>query len=1428
MFRSRLSRLRLLFAALTLLGGTCSLVAQDATVSQDRAASSLFDGHSLDGWEYDAKYWRVENQAIVGEIPKGTTLNKNTWIVWKDGELRDFDLRLQVKLTGLPAANSGIQIRCQVDNVDHVSGYQADLDMGATWLGRIYDEHGRALIVERGQRVLIQEDGTRVTETFAPPNLFAAIFRENDWNDYRIVGIGERIAVYVNGTLFADLVDREINAKDLTGRLAFQLHSGPETRVEFRSISLETLKPDDQRLGGFQLKPKDTAGDAPDASDQGSLPKDNEGDELNLDFETGGLVNWTATGTAFDGQPVANDTIAQRWAGQVSNKQGDYFVGGYERSRSDAATGTLTSDWFVASMPFASFLVGGGRTETTRVDILLKSDPTTVIASASGDQREQMRRVLVDLREHQGQQIAVRLIDESTGGWGHLNFDDFRLHPERPDFPQAGNASPLFHPLLHHLVDNTDSAPAKDAHVAYQDTLAKMSVAPGFAVDLIAAEPDVHQPMAFAFDARGRLWVVEGHSYPTKRPDGEGLDKVLIFEDADHDGRFEKRTVFYEGLNLVSGMQVGHGGVWIGAAPQLLFIPDRNRDDIADGQPEVLLDGFGFADTHETLNSFVWGPDGWLYGNQGVFNQSQVGRPGASDDERVYLAAGVWRYHPVRHRFEVFAHGGSNQWGLDFDDLGQLFMTHCRSHYGQGPTTHVMQGGHYWNQTNSGYASFVSSEPVAGVATMKNYLLASARYGHGEGGAGKTGSRALYGGHSHVGTMIYLGDNWPAEYRNHLFTHNLHGHRINHQINLPEGAGFNTVHAGYDLFHCSDPQYIGVDLQYGPDGAVYISDWYDPRHCHSPHTEQWQRGNGRMYRLYFEGYEPAVVNYHQASDQELVDAQTHANDWHVRAARLELAERATRRDIDPKAVSSLKQLATQHTSPQRRLRAIWCLHGIHAIDRQLAHHALHDANPYIRGWTVQLLADQGQLPGQLANDRDALIASLLEREDSPIVKRYLASAADRLPAETAWRIIHRLASDSSINDDRNLPFLFWQTCAERITSELDEAIRILETTPVQTLRDYLQWYLPQLSDEARATMVERLAGLDGADQVRALQLFAAGLQGSRNLKMPKAWPKLARQMYGEPVTRRAAERVGTAFNDPTLYERMRETLATSTSSDREKHRALAILASDNAPNNLPLLLELLESESLRLSVLRQLAKYDSQRVAGALIERLPSLEGDENEAAMEALCARPASATLLLQAIGQGAVPKEKLTGFYARQLAMLRNKDVSELLERHWGRIGQSSEQARDTIDTLVQEYSKAPLWAYDGNAGAAHFNKLCANCHTDQENVRRIGPKLEGTGAKGIRYVVENIVDPNAVVGRDFQARNIETDDGRVIVGVIVNETNSAITLRTANDVQTIAKNEIEEMSVSTSSFMPEGLLQTLNERQTIELLKYLMSLQ
>ncbi len=225
------------------------------------------------------------------------------------------------------------------------------------------------------------------------------------------------------------------------------------------------------------------------------------------------------------------------------------------------------------------------------------------------------------------------------------------------------------------------------------------------------------QPIAMALDDRGRLWVAEAYTYPIRAPEGQGKDRILIFEDTDGDGKFDKRTVFAENLNLVSGLEVGFGGVFVGAAPYLLFIPDRNGDDIPDGKPEVLLDGFGYEDTHETLNTFTWGPDGWLYGCHGVFTHSNVGKPGTPKSERVPINAGIWRYHPTRHKFEVFAEGTSNPWGVDFDDHGQAFCTACVIPH----LYHMIQGGRYQRQAGEHIDPYTYDD-IQTIADHRHYV----------------------------------------------------------------------------------------------------------------------------------------------------------------------------------------------------------------------------------------------------------------------------------------------------------------------------------------------------------------------------------------------------------------------------------------------------------------------------------------------------------------------------------------------------------------------------------------------------------------------------------------------------------------------------------------------------------------------------------
>jgi putative membrane-bound dehydrogenase-like protein len=975
-------------------------------------------------------------------------------------------------------------------------------------------------------------------------------------------------------------------------------------------------------------------------------------------------------------------------------------------------------------------------------------------------------------------------------------------------------------PVLRHLKPN----PAPDNLRGPAEILAQMYVPEGFKVELVAAEPAVRQPIAFAFDDRGRIWVAEAYSYPTRRPDGEGLDEIVILSDDNGDGVFESRKVFAKGLNLVSGLEVGFGGVWVGAAPELLFIPDANRDDVPDGDPIVLLDGFGYQDTHECLNSFHWGPDGWLYGIQGVFNFARIGKPGAPDSERQELRAGVWRYHPSRHEFEIFAHGGSNPWGLDHDERGQLFMTHCRSYWGRGGTTHVIQNGQFWNQANANYAPFIIADPPADYPEFRNYLLASARYDHGAGGAGRPGSDAIYGGHSHVGTMIYFGDNWPAEFRGRLFTHNLHGHQINQQVNRRWGSGFDTVHAGLDHFFCSDPKYVAVDLQYGPDGAVYIIDWYDQQHCHNPNNERWDRGNGRVYRLqYAETYRPRQVHLSTLSDEQLVDLLNHPNAWFGRAAQRLLQERALQRSIAAPAIATLVQTLRANADSMKRLQALWTLHRVGALNPDLEAAALSDPDEYVRAWTIQLALEDRRASAELTRRH----VQMAQSDPSPVVRLYLASALPRLEAGPAWAIAERLASHGEDVEDRNIPRLLWHGIAPRVPQNLDRAFALAETTRIPALADWIHWRAATLDGDAVNRAVAALESLDQTELRRRLAGLWLALQPRARLPMPPAWKRVSQELLSsdDPKIRQPAEKVAAVFGDASMLPNLRATLANRGADLSARRHAFDVLSRAADPESLPVLLECLNDPQFRASALGVLGRYDAPEVAEAVLRILPDCPPRERAAALNTLTRRPRFALALLDAIASGRASRDLLTAFHIRQLAELNHPEVNERITAAWGRINPSAEDKEQQIRKLEQIFNEAPLWAYDGRAGRQHFINLCASCHVLGQDGTRIGPELTGAGRNGIRYYLENIIDPNAVVGADFQLTTVETRDGDVISGLKLNETDTAITLRTTTDQQVIAKADIVETSTSELSLMPEGLLESLGDREQLELLKYLI---
>jgi putative membrane-bound dehydrogenase-like protein len=864
----------------------------------------------------------------------------------------------------------------------------------------------------------------------------------------------------------------------------------------------------------------------------------------------------------------------------------------------------------------------------------------------------------------------------------------------------------------------------------------------------------------------------------------------------------------------------------VGAAPELLFIPDRNQDDVPDGPPQVLLDGFGFQDTHECLNSFVWGPDGWLYGNQGVFNYARIGKPGAPENQRRELRAGVWRYHPVRHEFEVFAEGGSNQWGLDYDERGQLFMTHCRSYYGRGPTTHVIQGGHYWNQANANHAPFIIANPPADFPGFRNYLLASARYDHGAGGAGKPGSDAIYGGHSHVGTMIYLGDNWPDEFRGHLFTHNLHGHQINHQVNRPLGSGFDTVHAGQDIFFCTDPKYVAVDLQYGPDGAVYVIDWYDQQHCHNPNTERWDRSNGRIYRLQYDPtYRPRKVDLGSLNDDRLAELLTRKNEWDVRTARRLLTERtATGKRVRPSALKAIEQLARQSSDPLLRLRGLWTLHGLGRFNDREAKHFLDDPDPQVRAWAIRLATENRATPAALLER----FVQLAQTDPSPVVRLQLASALQRVPDQTAWSMIEALARHGEDAEDRNIPLMVWAGLAPRLASHLPEAFALARETRLPALSDFIHWYAATLDGEPLNLATLKLREMTGDYLWRRLAGMELAMKSRANVPMPAAWRAIAPGLYAhpDPKVNRAAERLAAVFGDDSLFPRLRAELADPRSTPAARQHAFAVLSRAQDAASVPTFLQLVDDAAFRSAVIPLLARFDRKEVAITLLSHLPGMPVNDRAAALIVLTSRPTFALQLLDAVAAGTVKRDQLTAFHIRQLSQLRSPEVDRRLTATWGRLQQSPAEKVALIGKLEKTFSEAPLWAFSAKEGRRHFQRLCSACHKIGGEGTLLGPDLTGAGKNGARYFLENVIDPNAVIGSDFQMTTLETRQGDLVSGLLTAETPSAVTIRTTTGESVTAKSDIASRNTSDKSLMPEGLLESLTEREQIELLLFLIS--
>jgi putative membrane-bound dehydrogenase-like protein len=960
-----------------------------------------------------------------------------------------------------------------------------------------------------------------------------------------------------------------------------------------------------------------------------------------------------------------------------------------------------------------------------------------------------------------------------------------------------------------------DQRTAADRPLPPEEAPRHMTLPEGFHVTLFAGEPDVAQPIGFTTDDRGRLWVGECYSYPNWS--AAGHDRLLVFTDKQNSGHFTERAVFSDKLANLTGLELGFGGVWLCCPPRLVFIP-RGSGDSPAGEPQAVLDGWSLKGRHNILSGLVWGPDGWLYGCNGISSPSLVGKPGAADAEREWQTGGVWRYHPTKHVFESVARGTVNPWGLDFDDYGQAFITNCVL----GHLWHVIPGARYKRSHG------VDDDPYS-----FELLDATSDHLHWGGGdwTSSRGGQGIHseagGGHAHAGAMVYLGDNWPDRYRNSIFMCNIHGNRVNNDLLERSGSGYIGRH-GKDFLLAGDVWFRGLNLKYGPDGGVYLSDWSDNGECHN--LAQTDRASGRIYKIVYgePNPVPADLDLEKLSDAELVKLQLHKNDWYVRHARRILQERAAA-GVDMSAVNvELLKVFDAEASVPRKLRALWALHVTGGTTAEFLLAQLRHESEYVRAWAIQFLVEDKH-SSQEARDE---FARLAKEDPSPFVRLNLASALQRMAVSERWPIAAALAGHGEDAGDHNLPLMIWYGIEPLVAADPSRGLELAERCQIPLLRRFVARRIgsiddPKRSSAALAALVKHVGR--SADHDRQLDLLSGlhdALRGRRNISAPEGWAATYRTLLNisVPEVRTESDAIALIFGDPDALASLTAAIADAALPAGERQRALAALVEAHAERLTGPMQLLLDDPAMRIPALRGLAAYDDRATPNRIIERYPRFSAEEKREAINTLTARPAYATELLGAIERKQIPAGDVSIFAARQIQHLKNRQLDDKLAKLWGTLrdtpADKKEQILEFKNLLTPEFMKTA----DPAAGRAVFSKTCGRCHSLFGEGAKIGPDLTGSNRANLDYVLQKAVDPSTAVPNDYQMQLITLKDGRLVSGIIRQRTARAIVVQTETEQLTLATDDIEQMKSSGQSLMPERQLDQLTREQVRDLFAYL----
>jgi putative heme-binding domain-containing protein len=952
-----------------------------------------------------------------------------------------------------------------------------------------------------------------------------------------------------------------------------------------------------------------------------------------------------------------------------------------------------------------------------------------------------------------------------------------------------------------------------------EQSLAKIQVAEGLQINLAIGEPEVRQPLSVKWDARGRMWVVQFLQYPhpagltaisrdkflrtvyDKVPPApphhfRGEDKITIHEDTDGDGVYDKHKTFVEGLSLCSSFAFGDGGVWVLNPPYLLFYPDKDGDDVPDGDPVVHLEGFGIEDSHSIANNLRWGPDGWLYAAQGSTVTGAVRRPG---EKKAIHSQGqhIWRYHPETKQYEIFAEGGGNAFGVEFDDQGRVFSGH---NGGNTRGFHYVQGGYY--QKGFGKHGDLSNPFAFGYFEAMAHAKVP-RFTH---------AFVIYGGgalpKSYDGLLMGV-----APLQSHVTLSKIENDR----------SSFKTTDVGH-LLTSADPWVRPVDIQVGPDGAVYVLDMYEQRIDHASHYQgRVHKESGRIWRISAKGSKPApAVDLRKVSDGELLEYSLRSPNRWYRQTSLQLL-----RQRRPEGLREKLDRELAAADGQQALSVLWARQAVAEISDQDAMALLQHPSPLVREWVVRLVCDDGEVASPLARE----LATLVGSEKNPRVRSQIASSARRLVAEHSLDIIAALGANPDDLGDIHIPLLAWWAVEAKVDSDREAVLEWMKK----------HHDLPLVAQH----IVERLARRFATSGQRKDLLACAQLLNALPTKEAKAraMAGIETAFQGRSMSQVPPELVAAmaaaGSASPTLRLRQGDKeavaaalkeIANEAGDASKRQQLIAIFGTIQQPSCVPMLLKIVKdsrNDALRSVALGSLQSYGNPEIGSEVLATYRDLPEEVRAVAQSLLVSRPGWAKLLVEAIDAGTIDPKSIHESSVRRLMLSDNAAIREACKKYWGDLASASDEAlREEVERLLQIVTSGSGNPY---AGKKLYMQSCGKCHKLFSDGGAIGPDLTSYKRDDLRGILLNIVNPSAEIREGFENYLVQMADGRILSGFIAEQDPQVVMLRGVDGQSlSLPRDEIEDLRAVPVSLMPTGLLKSFDDQQVRDLLAYLRSTQ